>query len=117
LDREDKGGFINYDDRPSLQKIIRWCKFRILKINDNRNFVTRTDLEILCDPPPPNLHETSLLKPTPVKGLYVPFSCGASCSDGKIVWDSNGFHYTLGFKAAYLKSLVSLANEIIDNIE
>jgi hypothetical protein len=65
---------------------------------------------------PSDISQYSLLS-NGVKGVYLPFSCGANCSDGKIVWESNGFRYTIGIKAANLKSVVSFANEVIENME
>jgi hypothetical protein len=53
-----------------------------------------------------------------IKAIYLPFSCGGvGCTDGSIVWESDGFQYTVGLKAANLKSATSFANEFIKNME
>lgn len=50
-----------------------------------------------------------------VTGYFVPYTCGAFCSDAKLFWERNGYRYMLGVKAANSKVLVDMANSAIIN--
>lgn len=50
-----------------------------------------------------------------VTGYFVPYTCGAFCSDSQLFWERNGYRYMLGVKAANSKVLVDMANSAISN--
>jgi hypothetical protein len=50
-----------------------------------------------------------------IEGYFIPFIGGASASDSLIVWDQNGYRYSVGFKAGRLNDLVYIANSTIEN--
>ena len=48
---------------------------------------------------------------------YEESSCGASCGDDALVWDENGFRYTIGSKAGDLKSTKKVAESAVKTIK
>jgi hypothetical protein len=42
--------------------------------------------------------------------LYFPFRCGASCGDSVLVFQKEGFGYTVTLKAGSLNDLLAMAN-------
>jgi hypothetical protein len=48
-------------------------------------------------------------------GVYLPYTCGAFCGDGTVVWDQNGYRYSIGRKGSKLKLVVDMANSAIEN--
>ncbi len=51
-----------------------------------------------------------------IKGYFDPWTCGASCGDADIIWDENGYRYTVGSKIGTKSSLVKMANSAIANL-
>jgi len=48
-----------------------------------------------------------------LRGLFVPWICGANCNDAKVTWDENGYRYWVGIKVGDKASLVKMANSAI----
>jgi hypothetical protein len=49
-----------------------------------------------------------------IQGWFIPSTCGANCSDALVVWDDNGYRYSVGIKVGDKASLVQMANSAID---
>ena len=49
------------------------------------------------------------------RGYFFPSVLFASCTDSKIVWDSNGHRYTVGVKGGSFQQVKALANRVIRN--
>jgi hypothetical protein len=50
-----------------------------------------------------------------IKGIFLPYNCGANCGTSKIVWEQSGYRYSIGIKSGRLKEVVSVANSAIEN--
>lgn len=50
-----------------------------------------------------------------IKGHFIPWICGATCNDAKIVWDADGYRYFVGFKVGDQAELVEMANSAINS--
>ncbi len=50
-----------------------------------------------------------------ISGTFVPWVCGASCTDAEVVWDEAGYRYSMGIKVGDRASLVEMANSSIQN--
>lgn len=48
-----------------------------------------------------------------VTGFFIPYVCGANCSDSKVIWDQNGYRYLVGIEMANKKTVVEMANSAI----
>ena len=48
-----------------------------------------------------------------ISGTFVPWVCGASCTDAEVVWDEAGYRYSVGIKVGDRASLVEMANSAI----
>ena len=48
-----------------------------------------------------------------IPGTFVPWVCGASCTDAEVVWDEAGYRYSMGIKVGDRASLVEMANSAI----
>ncbi len=48
-----------------------------------------------------------------IPGTFVPWVCGASCTDAEVVWDEAGYRYSVGIKVGDRASLVEMANSAI----
>lgn len=46
-------------------------------------------------------------------GYFLPWICGANCSDAVVIWEENGFRYTVGIKTGDQASLIKMANSAI----
>jgi hypothetical protein len=49
-----------------------------------------------------------------LEGWFIPWTCGASCSDAKVVWDEYSYRYSVGIKLGDRASLVKMANSAIE---
>jgi hypothetical protein len=49
-----------------------------------------------------------------IQGTFVPWVCGASCTDAEVVWDEAGYRYSVGIKVGDRASLVEMANSAIE---
>lgn len=47
------------------------------------------------------------------EGYFIPYVCGASCDDSKVIWEQGGYRYLVGIKAGDKKSVVEMANSAI----
>lgn len=70
--------------------------------------------------------ETPLQTPQPIRGTpnalannltgyFVPYTCGANCSDSTLTWQQGNVRYTIGLKTAKLEELIKAANSAITN--
>jgi hypothetical protein len=56
-----------------------------------------------------------------IEGRFIPFVCGANCSDSRIVWGENGYRYSISLRALTVpedqevQSLIDMANSAIAN--
>ncbi|MEE3719915.1 hypothetical protein V2H45_24550 [Tumidithrix elongata RA019] len=50
-----------------------------------------------------------------IEGFFIPFIGGASASNSYMVWDQNGYRYSIGIKAGRLEELKKFANSAIEN--
>jgi hypothetical protein len=50
-----------------------------------------------------------------IPATFVPWICGASCTDAEVVWDEAGYRYSVGIKVGDRASLVEMANSAIQN--
>jgi hypothetical protein len=49
------------------------------------------------------------------KGWFIPWICGATCNDAKVVWDRDGYRYFVGFKVGDKAELIEMANSAINS--
>lgn len=63
---------------------------------------------------PPSGSETVSLS-NGIQGYYVPFECNAYCSMGKIIWQENGYKYTVEQKAGPKNVMILIANSAIES--
>ncbi|NBD31477.1 MAG: hypothetical protein GVY17_00490 [Cyanobacteria bacterium] len=52
-----------------------------------------------------------------ITGYFIPFTCGASCGESRVVWDQNGYRYQVGLESSEQQAVVNLANSAIENYE
>lgn len=50
-----------------------------------------------------------------IKGVFLPYTCGANCGTAKIAWEQSGYRYSVGIKSGSFKEVVSMANSAIEN--
>lgn len=50
-----------------------------------------------------------------IKGYFDPWTCAGICGDADLIWDENGYRYTLGIKVGVKRSLVKMVNSAITN--
>lgn len=50
-----------------------------------------------------------------VEGYFIPYVCGASCDDSKVIWEQNGYRYLVGVKSGDKKTIVDMANSAISS--
>lgn len=50
-----------------------------------------------------------------IKGYFIPYICTASCSESLVLWDENGFRYSVGIRYASKQTMVRMANSAIAN--
>lgn len=50
-----------------------------------------------------------------VTGYFVPYTCAAYCSTSQIIWDLNGYRYTIAIEQASKEIVVQMANSAILN--
>ncbi|NBD15511.1 MAG: hypothetical protein GVY04_05000 [Cyanobacteria bacterium] len=50
-----------------------------------------------------------------ITGYFVPFVCGASCSNSEVYWDQGGYRYVVGLENSNRQTVVNLANSAIRN--
>ena len=48
-----------------------------------------------------------------ITGTFVPWICGASCNDAKVVWDEGEYRYSVGIKVGDRDSLIQMANSTL----
>ncbi len=54
-----------------------------------------------------------------IQGYFIPYVCGANCSDSKVVWEEGGYRYSVGIKGgsldpeAEVQQLIEMANSAI----
>ncbi|MES1026204.1 hypothetical protein ABN584_25240 [Gloeocapsa sp. BRSZ] len=48
-----------------------------------------------------------------LNAYFVPYICGASCDDAKVVWNYNGYRYLVGLKRSDKKTVVDMANSMV----
>jgi hypothetical protein len=48
-----------------------------------------------------------------INAYFIPYVCGANCDDAKVVWESNGYRYSVGIKKSNKKTTVEMANSIV----
>jgi hypothetical protein len=48
-------------------------------------------------------------------GTFLPWRCATNCTDAQVVWDENGYRYSVGIKLGGRDSLVRMANSAIEN--
>ena len=49
-----------------------------------------------------------------INGWFIPWVCGANCSDAQIVWDEYAYRYSVGIKVGDRASLERMANSAIE---
>lgn len=52
-----------------------------------------------------------------IRGYFIPYVCGANCDDSKVIWEQNGYRYSVGLKRADKKVVVEMANSAIQNYQ
>ena len=50
-----------------------------------------------------------------ITGYFVPYTCAAKCSTSQIIWDLNGYRYTVAIEQASFAVLIEMANSAILN--
>jgi hypothetical protein len=50
-----------------------------------------------------------------IQGYFIPWICGATCNDAKVVWDQQGYRYSVGIKVGDQAELMAMANSAIEN--
>ncbi|MEP0913740.1 hypothetical protein NDI45_22760 [Leptolyngbya sp. GB1-A1] len=50
-----------------------------------------------------------------ITGTFLPWRCATNCTDAQVVWDENGYRYSVGIKLGDRDSLVKMANSAIEN--
>ena len=50
-----------------------------------------------------------------ITGYFVDAICGANCSDSTLSWKQDGYLYTVGIKAASIRTLIKVANSAIED--
>lgn len=50
-----------------------------------------------------------------ITGYFVPYTCAARCSTSQIIWDLNGYRYTIAIEQASGAVLIEMANSAIIN--
>jgi hypothetical protein len=50
-----------------------------------------------------------------ITGTFLPWRCATNCTDAQVVWDENGYRYSVGIKLGDRDSLVRMANSAIEN--
>lgn len=50
-----------------------------------------------------------------ITGYFVPYTCAARCSTSQMIWDSNGYRYTIAIEQASQEVLTEMANSAIIN--
>lgn len=49
------------------------------------------------------------------KAYFLPYTCGANCSDSYLAWDQDGYRYSVSILASELRTLIKMANSAIPN--
>ena len=49
-----------------------------------------------------------------INGWFIPWVCGATCSDAQVVWDEYAYRYSVGIKVGDRASLERMANSAIE---
>jgi hypothetical protein len=49
-----------------------------------------------------------------INGWFIPWVCGANCSDAQVVWDEYSYRYSVGIKVGDRASLERMANSAIE---
>lgn len=52
-----------------------------------------------------------------IDGWFIPWICGANCSDAQIVWDEYAYRYSVGIKTGERASLERMANSAIEGAQ
>ena len=52
-----------------------------------------------------------------ISGWFIPWVCGATCSDAQIVWDEYAYRYSVGIKVGDRASLERMANSAIETAQ
>ncbi|ACB54365.1 hypothetical protein cce_5019 [Crocosphaera subtropica ATCC 51142] len=50
-----------------------------------------------------------------ITGYFVPYTCAARCSTSQMIWDLNGYRYTIALEQASQEVLMEMANSAILN--
>jgi hypothetical protein len=50
-----------------------------------------------------------------IKGRFIPWVCGANCTDAFVVWEEGGYRYMVGRKVGDRDALVKMASSAIDS--
>lgn len=50
-----------------------------------------------------------------IKGWFIPYVCGASCTSSQVIWDLNGYRYTVAIQQASKEVVIKMANSAILN--
>ncbi|HEY9644989.1 MAG TPA: hypothetical protein V6C88_01395 [Chroococcidiopsis sp.] len=50
-----------------------------------------------------------------LSGYFIPFVCGANCDSSKVIWEQNGYRYSVGICYGAEATVVEMANSAIAN--
>lgn len=50
-----------------------------------------------------------------ITGYFIPYSCGANCNTSDVIWEQNGYRYSVGVRMASQAAVVRMANSAIRN--
>ncbi|MGK7939361.1 MAG: hypothetical protein AB4062_04235 [Crocosphaera sp.] len=50
-----------------------------------------------------------------ITGYFIPYTCAAKCSTSQMLWDLNGYRYTIAIEQASFAVLIEMANSAIVN--
>jgi hypothetical protein len=50
-----------------------------------------------------------------IKGRFIPWVCGANCTDAFVIWEEGGYRYTVGRKVGDRNALVTMASSAIES--
>lgn len=48
-----------------------------------------------------------------IKAYFIPWTAGANCSDANVLWEQQGYRYTVGLKCATKQNVVDMAGSMV----
>ncbi len=49
-----------------------------------------------------------------IEGWFIPYVCGANCTSSQVIWDLNGYRYTVAIEQASKQALIKMANSALN---